>query len=230
MRFAQGFSGYIVAMLVCLAAVAVFLVITPQRDTQHIPKIDYQPAVWELRRQAPYPVHVPEGLPAGWIPTSSRVETTEIETKSVKGVEHETETVTVDTITTEPDPAEGSETASPDAEAGSEDGAKGEAVTWRLGFTTPLLEHAMLAQSNEDPTEFANRMANSDKPVGTQQVGSVTWEQRFREDKKQRTLILKRPGVTLVVTGTAGWEELGRLAVSLRAETPVTPTPVPSAS
>ncbi|MGW4798810.1 DUF4245 domain-containing protein, partial [Nonomuraea sp. NPDC004297] len=53
-----------------------------------------------------------------------------------------------------------------------------------LGYATAKRQHAMFVQSDERPAaDFANRMANSDKSVGTQQVGGVAWEQRFRKDK-----------------------------------------------
>ncbi|MGN9840804.1 DUF4245 domain-containing protein [Nonomuraea sp. H19] len=97
--------------------------------------------------------------------------------------------------------------------------AKGEngAQVLYLGFATAKQQHAMFAQSNEQPAaEFANRMANTDKAVGTQQVGGVTWEQRYREDKNQRSLVRVLPDVTLVITGTADWPELAELAGTLR--------------
>jgi hypothetical protein len=93
--------------------------------------------------------------------------------------------------------------------------AKGEnnAQVLYLGYATAKREHAMFVQSNEQPAAgFASRMANSDKAVGTQQVGGVAWEQRYREDKNQRSLVRVLPDVTLVITGTAGWPELAELA------------------
>ncbi|MEV0229969.1 DUF4245 domain-containing protein [Nonomuraea sp. NPDC050786] len=97
--------------------------------------------------------------------------------------------------------------------------AKGEngAQVLYLGYATAKRQHAMFAQSNERPAAgFASRMANSDKAVGTQQVGDVTWEQRFRQDKNQRSLVRVLPEVTLVITGTADWPELAELASVLR--------------
>ncbi|MFI7636561.1 DUF4245 domain-containing protein [Nonomuraea sp. NPDC049400] len=97
--------------------------------------------------------------------------------------------------------------------------AKGEngAQVLYLGYATAKRQHAMFAQSNEQPAAgFASRMANSDKAVGTQQVGGVPWEQRFREDKNQRSLIRVLPEVTLVITGTADWPELAELASVLQ--------------
>ncbi|GAA3663926.1 hypothetical protein GCM10022224_029840 [Nonomuraea antimicrobica] len=97
--------------------------------------------------------------------------------------------------------------------------AKGEngAAVLYLGYATAKREHAMFAQSNEQPAAgFASRMANTDKATGTQQVGGVAWEQRFREDKNQRSLVRVLPDVTLVITGTADWAELGELAARLQ--------------
>ncbi|GAB2946348.1 DUF4245 domain-containing protein [Nonomuraea fastidiosa] len=96
------------------------------------------------------------------------------------------------------------------------DGENGAKVLY-LGYATAKREHAMFAQSNEQPAAgFASRMANSDKAVGTQQVGGVTWEQRYRKDKNQRSLVRILPDVTLVITGTADWPELADLAGRLQ--------------
>ncbi|MFC4122293.1 DUF4245 domain-containing protein [Nonomuraea zeae] len=86
-----------------------------------------------------------------------------------------------------------------------------------LGYATAKREHAMFVQSDEKPAAgFASRMANIEQSVGTQQVGGVTWEQRFRKDKKQRSLVRVLPEVTLVITGTADWPELAELAALLQ--------------
>ncbi|MBF8192819.1 DUF4245 domain-containing protein [Nonomuraea sp. K274] len=85
-----------------------------------------------------------------------------------------------------------------------------------LGYATANKQHAMFVQSDEQPAAaFASRMANTDKAVGTQQIGGVAWEQRYREDKNQRSLVRVLPEVTLVITGTADWPELAELAALL---------------
>ncbi|WP_336208039.1 DUF4245 domain-containing protein [Nonomuraea sp. LPB2021202275-12-8] len=97
--------------------------------------------------------------------------------------------------------------------------AKGEngAQVLHLGYATAKREHAMIIQSDEKPPAgFANRMANSDKAVGTQQVNGQPWERRWREDKNQRTLVRTLPDVTVVVTGTADWPELAEIAATLQ--------------
>jgi hypothetical protein len=103
-------------------------------------------------------------------------------------------------------------------------------VTWRLGFATAKRSHAMLAQSNEPGARFANRLANSDKVTGTRQINGQPWEERFRPDKKQRSLVRVQPDVTVVVTGLADWDELTQLAGALKAQPRITQTPSPAAS
>ncbi|RCG31351.1 DUF4245 domain-containing protein [Sphaerisporangium album] len=177
-RFTQGFYGYAFALLFCLALVGIFLLITPQSRTPHIPRVDYSLTVSNLRRAAPYEVRAPEPVPAGWTPNSSEVD-------------------------------------------------QDKYVTWRLGFATAKGSHALLAQSDEPGQEFANRLANSDKVIGSRQIGGQTWQQRFRQDKNQRTLVSLQPGVTVVVTGLADWDELTQLASSLKAQPRLTTTPAP---
>ncbi|GAA3095015.1 DUF4245 domain-containing protein [Streptosporangium carneum] len=112
-------------------------------------------------------------------------------------------------------------TSSRRTEAKTPDGKT--AVTWKLGFATAKRLHAMLAQSDERPAaEFANRMANSSTVVGSVQINGVTWEKRFREDKNQRSLIRFLPDTTVVVTGSAPWEELSALAGSLKQQPRIT--------
>jgi hypothetical protein len=182
-RFTQGFLGYAFALLVCLGAVGLFLLVTPQSRTERVPEVNYTIDLANARRRASYEVWAPSPLPANWIANSSRM------------------------------PAEGT------------------SLTWRLGFATAQRRHAMLAQSDEKPAaEFANRMANSDKPVGTLQVNGATWEKRERPDKNQRTLVRFLPDVTLVVTGSADWPELTALAASLKPHPRIVDTPAPAAS
>ncbi|GII77762.1 hypothetical protein Sru01_27440 [Sphaerisporangium rufum] len=180
-RFTEGFHGYAFAVLLCLAIVGVLLLIRPIQAPEHIPKVDYTISLANVRRAAPYEVRVPKAVPAGWVPTSSTVET------------------------------------SPH-------------VTWRLGFATARRSHAMLAQSDEPGHEFANRMANSDKNTGSRQIGGATWQERFRPDKKQRSLVSIGPDVTVVVTGLAGWDELAQLAATLQPLPRPTAAPSPAAS
>jgi hypothetical protein len=106
-------------------------------------------------------------------------------------------------------------------------GHTGGPVSWHLGFYTPQKEYAALEESNETPDgagNFIDRMTSQGHPDGTAQVAGATWARTFRPDKKQRSLVRRLPGMTLVLTGTASYEELAVLAGSLK------PQPKPSAA
>lgn len=101
-------------------------------------------------------------------------------------------------------------------------------VAWHLGFVTAADEYAALEQSDEAPDAFVKRMTNRDRAVGGRQVAGATWAEYFREDKRQRSLVRRLPGVTLVVTGTASFDELAVLAASLRPQPRPAATPAAS--
>lgn len=96
--------------------------------------------------------------------------------------------------------------------------AGGGPVAWHLGFVTPNDEYAALEESNENPAEFIARMTNQKLTAGVQQVAGAPWQRHYRPDKKQRSLVRSLPGVTLVVTGTASYDELAVLVGALRPQ------------
>ncbi|WP_083982498.1 DUF4245 domain-containing protein [Actinomadura hibisca] len=173
-RLTTGLGGFTLAMGACLLLVAVIYAVTPRSTEEVLPTVDYQSQLWAMRNDAPYTVHAPEGLPAGWRPTSSRL----------TGL-----------------------------------GKPGEPVAWHLGFVTPTDQYAALEQSNEKASEYVKRMTNNKNSSGTQQVAGQTWTRYFRKDKKQNSLARTLPdGVSLVVAGTASYEELAVLAASLKPQ------------
>ncbi|RKS72000.1 uncharacterized protein DUF4245 [Actinomadura pelletieri DSM 43383] len=176
-RLTTGLGGFTMAMGACLLLVLVIYAITPRSDEEVLPTVDYGSQLWVMRNDAPYTVHAPEGLPARWRPTSSRVH-------------------------------------------GLDGADKQKPVAWHLGFVTPNDEYAALEQSNEKASEYVPRMANSSKPTGTHQVNGVAWTKYHRKDKKANSLARTLPdGVSIVVTGTASYEELAVLAASLKPQT-----------
>ncbi|MEU0569432.1 DUF4245 domain-containing protein [Nonomuraea sp. NPDC005983] len=72
-RFTQGFYGYAVALFVCLAAAALFLLVTPQSREEHIPRLDYSITVANFGHAVPYQVWAPAKDPAGWVPNSNKI-------------------------------------------------------------------------------------------------------------------------------------------------------------
>ncbi|MBE1534150.1 DUF4245 domain-containing protein [Actinomadura algeriensis] len=174
-RLTTGLGGFTLAMGASLILALMIFVVTPRADEQILPTVDYGSQLWVMRNDAPFPVHSPEGLPAGWRPTSSRVH----------GL----------------------------------DGEAGGPVAWHLGFVTPGDEYAALEQSDEKASEYVPRMTNSSKPLGTMQVAGNTWKKYHRADKEANSLARTLPdGVSLVVTGTATYEELAVLAGSLKTQ------------
>ncbi|MFI0351557.1 DUF4245 domain-containing protein [Actinomadura sp. 9N407] len=172
-RLTSGLGGFTLAMAACLALVGMIYLITPRSDEEVLPTVDYGTQLWAMSSDAPYTVYAPEGLPAGWRATSSRMH--------------------------------GLGTGGP--------------VAWHLGFVTPSDEYAALEQSNEKPSAYIPRMTNIKKSIGTRQVNGVAWTQHHRKDKKAYSLVRTLPeGPTLVVTGTASFDELAVLAGALRPQ------------
>lgn len=100
-------------------------------------------------------------------------------------------------------------------------------VAWHLGFLTPEDAYAGLEQSNEEPSGpqgFVRRMTNvfqSDptQAVGRQQINGHEWLQYVAKSKgPQNSLVWRAPKSTVIVTGTASFAELTRLAAALREQ------------
>jgi hypothetical protein len=91
-------------------------------------------------------------------------------------------------------------------------------VTWRLGFVTPSGTFAALEETNAAAAEFIRRMTTSGTPRPPVTIGGQTWAASVNTGRGQRSLAVTRAGVTLVVTGNAGWAQLRTLAASLRPQ------------
>lgn len=152
--------------VVTLLVAVLVLLITPRRNQDAVPRIDYRGDLGRLTAVAPFTVRAPAGLPPAWYPTSSRL-------------------------------------------------TRNGAVAWHLGFLTPHGRYAALEESNERG-DYLARMTSAGSPDGAMVLAGATWRRTLRADKDQRSLVLRPPGVTLVVTGTASYEELTTLAGSLR--------------
>jgi hypothetical protein len=60
------------------------------------------------------------------------------------------------------------------------------------------------------------QQVNRAPQVGTLRVDGASWVRYVRTDKLQNSLVLRHGRLTTIVTGTAGFDELARLASSLR--------------
>ncbi|MFD0854708.1 DUF4245 family protein, partial [Actinomadura adrarensis] len=72
-RLTTGLGGFTIATLACLLLVGLIYLITPRSEEELLPTVDYSPQLWAIRADAPYTSYAPQGLSAGWRPTSSRL-------------------------------------------------------------------------------------------------------------------------------------------------------------
>lgn len=87
-------------------------------------------------------------------------------------------------------------------------------AAWHLGFVTPDQEYAAVEQSDGDAKAFTSDVTHGARATSrTQHVAGETWT-RY-EGPKYDALVLTRPGVTTVVTGTASFRQLAVLAAAL---------------
>ncbi|MBB4929787.1 hypothetical protein F4561_000607 [Lipingzhangella halophila] len=68
------FGAYAAALGLLVAVLLVMAFVVSARNEEHIPRVDYGSDAQELSRTAEYTVLVPEDLPEGWVPTSSRLD------------------------------------------------------------------------------------------------------------------------------------------------------------
>nr|WP_208828202.1 DUF4245 domain-containing protein [Streptomyces ficellus] len=95
-----------------------------------------------------------------------------------------------------------------------------EGNAWHLGFLTPDRQYVAVEQSTAASGKYIAGVTHDARDTGrTQAVAGRAW-QRW-EGPKYDALVLRDKGVTTVVTGTATWEQLARMASALRpAEVP----------
>lgn len=183
-RYLSGPGQFAIAVAACFAFVLAAYLLTPGSPDDARPKtVDYSFDAKGFARAAEFGTYTPEGLPAGWYATASRL------------------------------------TGAQDEDAD---------LTWHVGFATPDGAHAAVIQSDEKPDGvkgFVRRMTNvpqsgPDQSIGSQTVNGAAWSRYHQRDKRQNSLVLRQPGNTVVVTGTASWAELAVLAGSLKAQPP----------
>ncbi|MBB6173443.1 hypothetical protein HNR23_003503 [Nocardiopsis mwathae] len=96
-------------------------------------------------------------------------------------------------------------------------------VSWSLGFATPGDRHAELAMSDADPDDFIAETTRQGEPNGSSEVGGESWERFEREadpdEKPRRALVKREEGATVIVAGSASFDELETLADSLDPQT-----------
>ncbi|CAM3872588.1 hypothetical protein GCM10009799_44820 [Nocardiopsis rhodophaea] len=167
------FGSLAAAMGIIVGILLVMAIVVAGGREEHIPSVDYSIDAANLRDTADYTTYAPgDGLPEGWVPTSSR-------------------------LTTD-DP-----------------------VSWTLGFATPADRHAELSMSDADPDAFIAETTKGES-AGTTDVDGASWERFERasqSDRKPRRALVKREDdATIIVVGSAGFDELETLAGSLEPQ------------
>jgi hypothetical protein len=103
------------------------------------------------------------------------------------------------------------------ATSASWDGA-GPVVKWHLGFLTAKgadAQYVGLDQSNAVPREFVAATTTADEPGPAVTIDGVRWKTLTSSDGDETALVLQRPHVTTVVSGTAAKSVLEGYAASL---------------
>jgi hypothetical protein len=94
------------------------------------------------------------------------------------------------------------------------------AYTWHLGFVTPDNQYAAIEQSavtGAAADKYTRAVSQQAKKTDkTQQVNGETW-QRWAGSHYD-ALVRQDKGSTTVVTGTASYDELGKMAAALHSE------------
>jgi Protein of unknown function (DUF4245) len=96
---------------------------------------------------------------------------------------------------------------------GSTDGG---ATTWHLGFVTPDGHYAAIEQSDGPVQGFLDAHVDGARRAGSVTVSGVAWQRLDDGKPETRALVLRGDGVTTLVTGSASFTELRRLAAALQ--------------
>lgn len=86
---------------------------------------------------------------------------------------------------------------------------------WLLSYATPKGTFAGVRQGANPTDTWEDRQVTDGGETGTRRVADQDWVVRSRLDRGITSWVLRRPGVTTIVTGTADEADLERLARSL---------------
>ncbi len=88
-------------------------------------------------------------------------------------------------------------------------------AAWHLGFQDPQGQYVAIEQSTQSPAPFiADASQGARKTSATQHIGGHTW-QRY-EGGHYDALVYRSGGATTVVTGTASFGQLTKMAEALQ--------------
>jgi hypothetical protein len=88
---------------------------------------------------------------------------------------------------------------------------------WHLGFHDPDGQYVAIEQSTQKPSLFIeDATQGAERTGGTQKIGDQVWK-RYEGDRYD-ALVLEGEGSTTVVTGSAPFTQLRKMAEALKAE------------
>ena len=104
-------------------------------------------------------------------------------------------------------------------------------LAWHVGYLTPAGEYAAVEVAAGATDAWVRAQTSAPQPTAAQRrtVAGVEWRELYREDRDRSTLLREDGGVTTLVTGGAGFEELSALAEAVLAgeRIPSRATPAP---
>lgn len=100
-------------------------------------------------------------------------------------------------------------------------------ITWHIGYLTPEGKYAGVEMAADATPKWVQAQTAAPRPTdaGSRTVGGVEWEELYRQDRNRSTLKREADGITTLVTGGAGFDELSVLAEAVLAGEPVAAAP-----
>jgi hypothetical protein len=86
---------------------------------------------------------------------------------------------------------------------------------WQLGFLTRDEVFIDLNQGDLRPDELVDQQSRAGAPDGSSAVGGQTWQRLISPDGRTRSLVLRGPNVTTVITADLPYEALEAYASTL---------------
>ena len=86
---------------------------------------------------------------------------------------------------------------------------------WQLGLLTPDGAFIDLNQGDAQPQEMVDQQSRDGTPDGSSVVADQTWQRLVSPDGRTRSLVLRGPNVTTVVTADLPYEALEAYAATL---------------
>lgn len=97
-------------------------------------------------------------------------------------------------------------------------GAPAAGDEWTIGYLSPDQIYFAVRQSDAAPAQTIADASRDARPDGTGQVGGQRWERFVSPDDRTRSLVLRGPDVTTVVTADAPYGAVEAFAAALRTD------------